>query len=302
MTRQAQVVRAFSYVFLCVSSFIMIWPVLYAFLGAFTTGQRLSEAVLLPIPNTLNLRIFSRIFNQGGEQAYNTPVMRAYLFTLARCAFYVTRSVVVGMVGGYVFSKLRFPGRNKIFLLFLAGMVMPAIVMILPMFLMMARFPNTGGNNWFGQGGHGLIGDLKILFVFGWVPPLAIFLLKQAYDMVPTEYEDAAKIDGAGFFAILYRIYWPLLKPPVVALVVITFLMMWNDYLWPSLTISPNGDFVPITLLLSGAVASNFGGAEGGPSPFSLIGVLLALWPPALVYFLLQRFFVQGMVASGLKG
>ena len=59
----------------------------------------------------------------------------------------------------------------------------------------------------------------------------------------------------------------------------------------------------PVSItLLSGAVSSNFGGADGGPSPFSLIGVLLALWPPALVYFLLQRFFVQGMVASGLKG
>jgi len=302
MTRRAQIVRALSYVFLCVSSLIMIWPVLYAFLGAFTTGERLSEAVLLPIPDTLNLRFFTRIFNQGGDQPFNTPVMRAYLFTLARCAFYVTLSVVVGLFGGYVFSKLRFPGRNKLFLLFLAGMVMPGIVMILPMFLMMARFPNAGGNNLFGQGGHGLIGDLRILFVFGWVPPLAIFLLKQAFDMVPNEYEDAAKIDGAGFLTVLYRIYWPLLKPPVVALIIITFLMMWNDYLWPSLTISDTGDFMPITLLLKGAVASNFGGADGGPSPFSLIGVLLALWPPALVYFLLQRYFVQGMVASGLKG
>jgi multiple sugar transport system permease protein len=302
MNRRARVVRMLSYVFLCVSSFIMILPVLYAFLGAFTTGERLEQAVILPIPNTLNLGIFTRIFNQGGDQPYNTPVMRSYLFTLARCAFYVMFAVVVGMLGGYVFSKLRFPGRNKIFLLLLAGMVMPAIVMILPMFLMMSRFPNVGGNNLFGQGGHGLIGDLKILFVFGWVPPFAIFLLKQAFDMVPNEYEDAARMDGAGLAAILYRIYWPLLRPPVVALVVITFLAMWSDYLWPSLTISPNGDYVPITLLVGGAVASNFGGPTGGPSPFSLIAVLIALWPPALVYFLLQRYFVQGMVASGLKG
>ena len=272
----------------------MIYPVLYVFLGAFTTRDRFFETIILPIPNTLNLAAFQR--------AFSVLVLDAYLFTLARCAFYVAFSVLVGVLGGYVFSKLRFPGRNKLFLLFLSGMVMPAVVMILPMFLMMSRFPNMGGNNLFGQGGHGLIGELPILFVFGWVPPFAIFLLKQSFDMVPNDYEDAAKIDGAGFFTIVTRIYWPLLKPPIVALIIITFLAVWNDYLWPSLTISPNGDILPITMRLQGVIQGNFDSVGGGNSPGGMIRILLALWPPAAVYFLLQRYFVQGLVASGLKG
>ena len=83
---------------------------------------------------------------------------------------------------------------------------------------MMAWWPNTGGNNWLGQGGHGLIEDWRVLFIGGWVPPFAIFIFKQSFDMLPTEYEDAAKMDGAGIFTIIFRVYGPLLKPPIVAL------------------------------------------------------------------------------------
>ena len=102
------------------------------------------------------------------------------------------------------------------------------------MFLMVAWFPLAGGNNLFGQGGHGLVNDWRALFVFGWVPPLAIFLFKQSFDMLPNEYQDAAKLDGAGLFTIIFRVYAPLLKPPIAAMIVITCLSIWNDYLWPS--------------------------------------------------------------------
>jgi multiple sugar transport system permease protein len=295
MTQRARLGRILTVLGLGVATLIVVYPVLYAFLAAFTTEDRLLETVFLPIPNTLNLPIFTRLLTFP-------EVQHAYLVTLARCAFYVTLAVIVGLIGGYIFSKLRFRGRDKLFLLFLSGMVMPPIVMILPMFIMMARIPGVGGNNLFGQGGHGLIREWPILFVFGWVSPFAIFLLKQSFDMVPNEYEDAAKIDGAGLWAILSQVYWPLVKPAVVALVVITFLATWNDYLWPSVTISANAPYVPITMLFTDAFADLGGPFGGAASPFAFIGVLLALWPPALVYLLLQRYFVQGLVASGLKG
>src|SRR5258708_37607121 len=109
---------------------------------------------------------------------------------MIRVAFYVLVTLLVGITGGYIFSKLKFPGKNKVVLLFLTGMVMPGVLMLLPSYLMMAWWPLAGGNNILGRGGHGLIDDWPVLFIGGWVPVFAIFLLKQSFDMLPTEYED----------------------------------------------------------------------------------------------------------------
>ena len=226
---------------------------------------------------------------------------KAYAFTLGRCAFYVTLGLFVGLFGGYIFSKLNFPGRHKLFLLFLSGLVMPALLLIVPMYLMVARFPLFGGNNLFGQGGRGLINDARSLFIFGWVPPFAIFLFKQSYDMLPTEYEDVAKIDGAGLLTIIFRVYGPLLKPAIAALIVVTFLSIWNDFLWPSLILTDRPAFPPITVAIAGVGISPTS-SSGRAGPAELLLILLALWPPAVVYLVFQRYFIQGLVASGLKG
>ena len=274
----------------------MIYPVLYMVMGSFTTNEQFIRADFLPIPNTLNVELFSRIFKTG--------ISRSYVVTLMRVSFYTMTTLLVGLLGGYIFSKMRFPGKNGVFLLFLSGMVMPGILMLVPMYLLMAWFPMVGGNNIFGQGGHGFIGEWPVLFMYGWVPPFAIFLLKQSFDMLPNEYEDAAKMDGAGMFTIIFRVYGPLLKPPLVALIIVTFLGVWNDYLWPSLTISGNQDWQPIAFRIQSVSIPRDDWSPIGITnyPGVMVRTFLATWPPALVYFLLQRYFVQGLVASGLKG
>jgi multiple sugar transport system permease protein len=296
MKERAAITRTLSYIFLAVSSFIMIYPVLFMALGTFTTNRRFLEARFLPIPNTLNTELFMRALGAG--------VGQAYLFTLVRVSFYVIVTLLVGLIGGYIFSKLQFPGKNKIFLLFLSGMVMPGILMLVPSYLMMAWWPLAGGNDIFGQGGQGWIGQWQVLFIGGWVPPFAIFLLKQSFDMLPTEYEDAAKIDGAGIFTIIFQVYGPLLKPPIVVLIIFTFLGIWNDYLWPSLTIAGHPDLYPIALRMRDVViaAAPISGVGAADYPSEMMRAFLATWPPAVVYFLLQRYFVQGLVGSGLKG
>jgi multiple sugar transport system permease protein len=294
MKQRQAAFRIFTYVFLAVSSLIMIYPVLFMALGSFTTNNQFLEANILPIPNTLNLQLFKRAMGAG--------VWDSYVFTLMRVVFYLATTLVVGLIGGYIFSKMNFPGRNKVFLLFLSGMVMPGILMLVPMYLMMAWFPLAGGNNALGQGGHGFIGEWPVLFIYGWVPPFWIFVLKQSFDMLPTEYEDAAKMDGAGLFTIIFRVYGPLLKPPIVALIILTFLGVWNDYLWPSMTISGHPDFYPIAMRIQSVILSDYSPVGTTDYPAAMVRTFLATWPPALVYFVLQRYFVQGLVASGLKG
>jgi multiple sugar transport system permease protein len=274
----------------------MIYPVLYMVLGSFTTQERLIETLLLPIPNTFNIDLFKTAF-EGGAWG-------GYMITLIRVAFYLIVNLLVGITGGYVFSKINFPGKKQIYLLFLSGMVMPSILMIVPMFLMMAWWPLAGGNDILGRGGHGFIYSWQVLFIYGWVPPFAIFLLKQSFDMLPMEYQDAAKMDGAGIFTIIFRVYVPLLKPAIAALIIVTFLNIWNDYLWPSLALGSSWQWYPIavrvpTISISSRSASSLGATI---YPAAFIRVFLATWPPALVYFALQRYFVQGLIASGLKG
>jgi multiple sugar transport system permease protein len=296
MKRRRLIGKILSYIFLIVTSFAMLYPVLFMALGTFTTQKRFLEVFILPIPNTLNIALFARAFGAGAGVAYR--------FTLIRCAFYIGVTLGVGLLGGYIFSKMSFPGKNKVFLLFLSGMVMPGVLMLVPSYLLMAWFPLVGGNNILGQGGHGFIGDWKVLFVGGWVPIFAIFLLKQSYDMVPREYEDAARIDGAGMFTIIGRIYLPLLKPPLAALTILTFLGIWNDYLWPLFTVSGHPEIYPIALRMQSVILTDANPTPAGETnyPSSMLRTFMACWPPAVVYFVLQRYFVQGMVMSGLKG
>ncbi len=286
MTKQQQIGRALSYLFLSVSSFIMIYPVLYMVLGAFTTNERFYQFWFLPIPNSFDLQRVVRTWQSVSD---------AYLVTLLRVGFYLAVTLVVGVVAGYIFSKLRFPGREKMFLLLLSGLVMPAILMIVPQYILAARFPLAGGNDLWGQGGHGFAGEWPVLFMYGWVPPFAIFLLKQSFDMLPNDYEDAAKVDGAGLFTVIFRVYGPMLKPALAAIIIVTFLAVWNDYLWPSLTIAGNPDWYPVSYKIAGMVGDR-------ASPGAFMRFFMVMWPPAAMYFLLQRYFVQGLVASGIKG
>ena len=295
MQTQKRIIKTLTYFFLGISSFIMVYPVLFMALGSFTTNDRFMDATILPIPDTLNFKMITAAFGSG--------VWDAYTFTLARVGFYIAVTLLVGLIGGYIFSKLRFPGKNRIFLLFLSGMVMPGILMLVPSYLMMAWFPLVGGNSILGQGGHGFIGDWPVLFIGGWVPVFSIFLLKQSFDMLPSEYEDAAKMDGAGLFTVIFRVYGPLLKPPIVALIIVTFLGTWNDYLWPSMVVAGHPQWYPIALRMSSIIFEGYTPTLGVQNyPAEMVRAFLASWPPAVVYFVLQRYFVQGMVASGLKG
>jgi multiple sugar transport system permease protein len=295
MKRQRLFGRLFSYTFLTISSFIMVYPVLYMVLGTFTTNERFIDATFLPVPNTLNLDLFYMALTSG--------VGHSYLVTLARCLWYILVTLGVGLIAGYIFSKLRFPGRNRVFLFFLSGMVMPGVLMLVPAYLLMAWFPLVGGNNIIGQGGHGFIQTWPVMFVGGWVPVFAIFLLKQSYDMLPTEYEDSAKMDGAGLFTIIFQVYGPLLKPPIVALTIVTFIGTWNDFLWPALTVSGVTAYWPIAYAIQYIVLSQPVLGIGTTNyPEAMLRTFVATWPPAVVYFSLQRYFVQGMTMSGLKG
>ena len=175
MVNRHTVGKTLGYIFLAVSNFVMICPALYMALGTFTSNDRINTTVYLPIPNAL-----LDAFNLGILKSVWESLRQAHLVTMMRVGFYELVTVAVGLIDGYLFAKVRFPGRDQVFLLMLSGLVMPAILTILPQFILMARFPLVGGNDIWGQGGHGLAGEWPVFSCTAGCRPLPSFSSSRA--------------------------------------------------------------------------------------------------------------------------
>ena len=284
-----------SYIILIGSSVVLLYPLLFMVLGSFVTIEEYSRVKLIPLPSHID---FSDYFKTIGD------ALPAIEVTLVRVIWYIGLAIIVSLLAGYVFSRLRFPGRGFLFMFFLTGLVVPPILTSLPTYVMLARAPLIGGNDITGQGGSGFINQWPALLILGMVDVFAMFLVKQNYDMLPTEYEEAALLDGANLFTIIFRVYAPMLKPVLVAVVIITFVSVWNDYFFPLLLVAGNQDLTPVALRVQ-RVIYNYAVAAGltaFPYPVLFATATVISLPPVILYLILQRYFVQGLSASGLKG
>ena len=284
-----------TYAILILASTVLLYPLIFMVLGSFVTIEEYSRVRLIPIPTSLNLDQYFSIL---------TEILPSVRVTVIRVLWYITLALSVSLFGGYVFSRLRFPGRNFVFMFFLTGLVVPPVLTSLPTYVMLARWPLVGGNDITGAGGSGFINQWPALLILGMVDSFALFLVKQNYDMLPSEYEEAAVLDGANLFTIIFRVYAPMLKPALVAVVIITFVGVWNDYFFPLLLVAGNTDLTPIALRVQ-RVIYNYAVAAGltaFPYPVLFATATLICLPPVVLYLILQRYFVQGLSASGLKG
>jgi ABC-type glycerol-3-phosphate transport system permease component len=201
----------------------------------------------------------------------------------------VTILVVVGQVftsilGGYAFSRLRFRGRDRIFLLYLGSIMIPFVVLLIPLYRLMITI------NW----GNTLTA-LVIPFVF---TAYGTFLMRQFFVSIPKELEEAAVIDGASRWTILWRIFFPLSIPAVATLSTFSFLYAWNSFVWPLIIIdsgNTNSSVLALTL-------SVLGGRAADTPNLVLAGVITAMLAPVTVFLLAQRYFVENVASSGLKG
>ncbi|HUV94109.1 MAG TPA: carbohydrate ABC transporter permease [Anaerolineae bacterium] len=288
------------YVFLISAGLIFIYPLLYIVLGSFTTQAEYLRTRYIPMPGRIRLSEYRTLFELGGGEL--VPALRV---TLIREAWFITLGVVVSLLGGYAFSRLRFPGRDFLFMVFLTGLMVPGMLISLPVYMIMVHFPLAGGNNILGMGGEGFLNSWGALLVLGMIPVFSVFLLKQNFDMLPFEYEEAAVMDGAGLFTILFRIYVPMLKPVLVVIIVQTFIGTWNEYFMPMLLVARRADLTPLAVALQRMIAryAMAAGQGVGMPRFGLIfasGTLMCA-PPILLYVLMQRYFVQGLVGIGIR-
>ncbi|MEU7226472.1 carbohydrate ABC transporter permease [Streptomyces chrestomyceticus] len=211
----------------------------------------------------------------------------------------ITGSVLLtSSLAGYALAKLRFPGRDLIFRLVLATMMFPPFVFFIPHFLILVHWPLAGGNGLLGDGGAGLTVSLAALVMPFLVSGFGIFLMRQFIVSVPDEMLEAARIDGAGEFTVWWRIVVPQTKPVAVTLALLTFVSAWNEYIWALLVSTAN----PRLMTLPVGIQTLQSYLD--PSrmvPVMMAGLMLSVLPVLLLFLLLQKYYIRGVMLSGLK-
>ena len=289
----------FTHIFLCLGVVLMLYPFVFAFLGMFKTIEGFYEVEILPVPDGIgygisNLRIIFR----------RAEIYRSILITLGRFVWYAAISVLTSVLGGYAFAKVNFKFKKAAFYIIMSTMMIPGIALLIPQYLELMRFPLVGGNDITGYGGVGFRDNMAVLFITGWISAYNIFLVQQSLRQIGDDYREAAEIDGAGFFRVIFSIYMPMLKPIVALMILQTFIGQWNDYLFPVLFLPSARSLWPIGVL-SVKIQSDYlytagtGGLMNYPMVMAM-GVFMMI-PPIAVYISCQKYFIQGITVGGVK-
>ncbi len=183
----------------------------------------------------------------------------------------------------YAFARLNFPGKNVLFILLLSALMIPLQVTIVPLFILMRQL--------------GLYNTHWALILPPLISPFGVFLLRQYFSTIPTELEDAARIDGAGTFTIFWRIILPLAGPAMTTLAIVTFVYWWNDFLMPLIMINtPDLQTLPVGLILLR------GRYSAGSTSSIAAGITMAILPVLVAFLILQRYIIKSIATTGLKG
>ncbi len=224
------------------------------------------------------------------------PFGRYFINTVIYAGAVTISNLLFCSMAAYAFARLRFRGRNVLFVLVLGTMMIPAQVTMVPVFVMLRHWPMAGGNNLLGAGGHGLLNSYTGLVLPVAVGAFGIFLLRQFFMTLPRELEDAARIDGCSEAGIYWRIILPLSKPALATLGIFTFTAAWNEFLWPLLIMSKDS-------MKTLQVGLQVFQTQYTTSWDLLMAGTVVVTIPVLVIFLVgQRYFTRGIALSGMKG
>jgi multiple sugar transport system permease protein len=257
--------------------FIVIVPLVYMVTMAFTLEAKQLVFPIEWIPQPPTLTNFLHIYADT-----TLPIVRWFTNSLIVAVFGTGIIVFLSSLSGYAFARLSFPGKKYLFSLLLFSLMIPAAITLIPSFL--------------------LLRDLKMLNTFHalWWPAAAsvtgIFLMRQHFYTIPSEIEDAARIDGAGPFRIYWQICLPMVQGSMVALFIFTFLFLWNDLFWPLIVLSDR----PMQTLPVGLVVIQQGSYIQRGLAFA--GAFIASIPVLLFYGIFQRKIIAGITTTGMAG
>lgn len=269
-----------AYVFLIGYALLMFVPFVWSVITSFKT---LPDSVQLSvIPNPFTLEAYDYIFNK-----LDPPLPRLFFNSGLIAGAVTITNVVLGSIAGYAFARLRFPGREILFLVVLATLMIPDQLRLVPVYLILNGLGLT----------KGVAQYAGVILVLA-ISATSIFLMRQYFLSIPKEIEEAATIDGASFFTTFWRVMLPLAGPALAAVAILQFQGTWNGYFWPYIIIQdPDQYTVPVALSffrLAGGLVTNW--------PPLMAMVVLATLPVLILYLFFQRYFVEGIATQGRKG
>lgn len=272
--------RILTYAVLIFGAIIFIFPFFWMISSSLMTlGETLTRQLLPKAPQWVN---YLDAWNQAKFSKY---FLNSVLITLGTLAGLLITSILAG----YAFGRIDFKGKNIIFGIFLATMMIPESVTLIPNFLMISgKILPLPGQSWLNT-----YWALTVPFIAN---AFSIFLLRQFFAQVPNELWDAARIDGADHTRFLIQIVLPISKAPIMTVLLFGFTSSWNAFQWPLLATTKD-TWRPIMVGLWGFVQ------EAGPQTHLLMaGAVISLIPILIIYFLTQKQFTQGIATTGLKG
>jgi multiple sugar transport system permease protein len=231
----------------------------------------------------------------GYHEAFHTFNFGQYTLNSFIIAGAITISnLFLASLGGYAFARLKFPGREALFLLVLGTLMIPDQLRLVPIYLMLVNWIPA----WVGHLGWHDASFINRNGVIGiqLVSAASLFLMRQYFLTIPRDLEEAAKLDGAGYFKTYRKVMLPLAGPAIAAVTILTFQGAWNGLFWPAILLQDKSQYtIPIGL-------ANFRFAYTTLWPPLMAASVLAILPILLLFVVLQRYFVAGVAASGVKG
>ena len=286
--------RIIAWVLLIIFIFISIYPVYFVLKTALTNHKLLAETAANVLPAEPTLFNFARVVGLvDPEKARELGVSAEsanFLLAVRNSVFFVVFTVVgqifFSAMAAYAFARLKFPGREALFLLILTALMIPGIVLFIPNYILMRDF---GWLNTF----QGMVAPYVLM------TPFAVFFLRQFFLSVPLELEEAAKLDGASPAFIFWRIVLPLAQGPIATLGILTTINMWNEYFWPFIINRNNEDLRVLSLALQQFRANQ----PSGPPDWTglMAGTFISIVPVFLLLIFLGRRVVESLQFSGGK-
>lgn len=277
--RSARTRRILAYVLLIAYAVLMFVPFAWSLSASFKT-QADSVRDLSFLPNPVSLEGWRIAFNE-----LDPGLPRLFLNSALVAGAVTVTNIVLGSMAGYAFARLRFPGRELLFLCVLGTMMIPDQLRLVPIYQILKTLGLL-------QGERQYIGIVLVLAV---AAP-SIFLLRQYFLSIPRALEEAAKIDGAGFFTTFLRVVLPLAAPAIAAVAILQFQGTWNGFFWPNIILQERQNW---TLPLGIAQFQDLYATRWPPL---MAVVVMATVPILALYVFFQRYFVEGIAAAGVKG
>ena len=275
MTHRRRLGQAGYYIISILLAVLALIPFLWMISTSLKSRGALMSIPIEWIPAEPTLDAYTEVFSRF-------PFLRTIGNSLFISVAFTLITLVSASLAAFAFAKLRFRGSGVILSIYIATMMIPTQVTMIPLFVVMNRL--------------GLIDSYASVILPSMFKPFAVFLLVQQMKTIPNDYLDAARIDGAGLFHIYFRVALPLCIPTLATLAVTTFMESWNDYLWPLLMLTDRNKMtLPIAL-------STLNGQYNTEYNVLMAGSLISMIPIIIIYIAAQKQFKAGLMAGGIKG